>query len=90
MSPDINDEDISRIIELIIKYKIDGIIVSNTTDGNRENLNDVQRFEKGGLSGKPLKDISTDLIKKFYLETRGKIQIIVVGGVDTGKLLLKK
>ncbi len=90
LSPDINDEDISRIIELIIKYKIDGIIVSNTTDGNRENLNDVQRFEKGGLSGNPLKDISTDLIKKFYSETKGKIQIIGVGGVDTGKAAFEK
>ena len=90
LSPDINDEDISRIIELIIKYKIDGIIVSNTTDGNRENLNDVQRFEKGGLSGNPLKDLSTDLIKKFYSETKGKIQIIGVGGVDSGKAAFEK
>ncbi len=90
LSPDINDEEISRIIELIIKHKIDGIVVSNTTDSNRENLHDIQRFEKGGLSGKPLKDISTDLIKKFYSETKGKIQIIGVGGVDTGKAAFEK
>ncbi len=90
LSPDINDEDISRIIELIFKYKIDGIIVSNTTDGNRENLHDVQRFEKGGLSGNPLKDLSTELIKKFYSETKGKIQIIGVGGVNSGKAAFEK
>ena len=47
--------EISKIIELILKYKIDGIIVSNTTDSNRENLFDIQKNEKGGLSGQPLK-----------------------------------
>ena len=90
LSPDINDREISIIIELIIKYKIEGIIVSNTTDCNRENLIDAQRSETGGLSGKPLKDISTDLIKKFYSETKGQIQIIGVGGVDTGKAAFEK
>ena len=79
LSPDINNSEISKIIELIIKYKIDGIIVSNTTDNNRENLSDRQKNEKGGLSGQPLKNLSTNLIKKFYKDTKGKIQIIGVG-----------
>ena len=51
------------IIEIIIKYKISGIIVSNTTDSNREKLDDYKKYELGGLSGQPLKDISTNLIK---------------------------
>jgi len=42
------------------------------------------------LSGKPLKNISTNLIKKFYKETKGKIQIIGVGGVDTGQTAFEK
>jgi len=90
LSPDIDNSEISNIIELIIKYKIDGIIVSNTTDSNREKLSDIQKDEKGGLSGQPLKDISTNLIKKFYKETKGKIQIIGVGGVDSGKSAFEK
>ena len=45
LSPDINNDEISQIIELILKYKIDGIIISNTTDGNRENLFDNQKDE---------------------------------------------
>ncbi len=90
ISPDIDNSEISKIIELIIKYKIEGIIVSNTTDNNRENLTDEQKNEKGGLSGKPLKDISTDLIKKFYKDAKGKIQIIGVGGVDSGKTAFEK
>ena len=90
LSPDINDLDISGIIELINKYNIQGIIVSNTTDSNRENLSDVKKSEKGGLSGQPLKDISTNLIKKFYKETKGKIKIIGVGGVDSGQSAFEK
>ena len=90
LSPDINNLEISKIIELIFKYKIDGIIVSNTTDRNRENLSDVQKNEKGGLSGQPLKDLSTSLIKKFYKESKGNFQIIGVGGIDSGKSAFEK
>ena len=90
LSPDISNSEISKIIELIFKYKIDGIIVSNTTDRNRETLLDKQKNEKGGLSGRPLKNLSTDLIKKFYKDTKGKIEIIGVGGVDSGQSAFEK
>ena len=90
LSPDIDNNEISKIIELIIKHKVEGIIISNTTDSNRENLSDIQKNEKGGLSGQPLKDLSTNLIKKFFKETKGKIQIIGVGGVDSGQTAFEK
>tara|TARA_Y100000591_G_scaffold323453_1_gene341292 strand:- start:435 stop:1481 length:1047 start_codon:yes stop_codon:yes gene_type:complete len=90
LSPDINNLEISKIVELITKYKIDGIIVSNTTDSNRENLSDAQKNEKGGLSGQPLKGISTDLIRKFSKDLQGKVKIIGVGGVDTGQAAFEK
>ena len=90
LSPDIDNDEISKIIDLTIKYKISGIIISNTTDSNRENLFDVQKNEKGGLSGQPLKDLSTNLIKKFYKNTKGKLEIIGVGGVDNGKSAFEK
>ena len=90
LSPDITSEKVSEIIELIFKFNIEGIIVSNTTDSHRENLYDNQKNEKGGLSGKPLKEISTNLIKKFYSDTKGKIQIIGVGGVDSGQAAFEK
>ena len=66
------------------------IIISNTTDKNRENLTGSYRNEEGGLSGKPLGKISNDLIKKFYKETKGEIQIIGVGGVDSGQAAFEK
>ena len=90
LSPDINEKEISKIIELILKYKISGIIISNTTENNREVLNDLNKNEKGGLSGQPLREKSTNLIKKFYNETKGKIEIIGVGGVDSGKAAFEK
>ena len=90
LSPDINDSDISKILELIIKYNVSGIIVSNTTDGNRNNLSDIKKNEVGGLSGEPLRRLSTELIKKFYRETKGKITIIGVGGVDSGEAAFEK
>ena len=90
LSPDIKDDEINKIIELIAKHKIDGVIVSNTTDRNRENLSDINKNERGGLSGQPLKNLSTALIKKIYKETKGKIQIIGVGGVDSGKSAYEK
>ena len=90
LSPDINDNEIGRIVELVKSQKIQGIIVSNTTDSNRENLSDLKKNEKGGLSGQPLKNISTKLIKKFYKETRGEIKIIGVGGVDSGRSAFEK
>ena len=90
ISPDISDGEISGIVELTKKHNIQGIIVSNTTDGNRENLQDLKKNEVGGLSGQPIKNISTKLIKKFYKETGGKIKIIGVGGVDSGKSAFEK
>ena len=90
LSPDIDDKDVSRIVELIKRYNIQGIIISNTTDSNRENLSDTKKNEIGGLSGQPLKDISTNLIKKFYKDTKGRIKIIGVGGVDSGQSAFEK
>ncbi len=90
LSPDIYENSIDKIIDLIQRYNIQGIIISNTTDSNRENLLDLKKNEIGGLSGKPLKDISTNLIKKFYKKTRGKLKIIGVGGVDSGQSAFEK
>ncbi len=90
ISPDIKNNEIYTIVNLIDKYKIEGLVISNTTDNNREKLIDSQKSETGGLSGKPLRDISTQLIKKFYKETKGKIQIIGVGGVDSGQSAFEK
>ena len=90
VSPDIAESEISYIIDSIKKFNISGVIISNTTDKNRENLTGSYRSEEGGLSGEPLGKISNDLIKKFYKETKGDITIIGVGGINSGMTAYEK
>ena len=90
VSPDINNEIIKDISKLLIEYKVDALIVSNTTDQNRDNLKDHQKFQRGGLSGKPLRDVSNKLINHFFKNLNGQIKIIGVGGVDSGKSAYEK
>ena len=90
VSPDIAESEISYIIDSIKKFNISGVIISNTTDKNRENLIGSYRSEEGGLSGEPLGKISNDLIKKFYKETKGEITIIGVGGINSGMTAYEK
>ncbi|MDC0031768.1 quinone-dependent dihydroorotate dehydrogenase, partial [Candidatus Pelagibacter sp.] len=90
ISPDILDNQIISISKILLKYKVSAIIVSNTTESNRENLKDLHKHQKGGLSGKPIEEKSNRLIAKFYNLLKGKIIIIGVGGVDSGKSAYEK
>ena len=90
ISPDINEEQIGLISKIILAHKVSAIIVSNTTAKNREKLNDILKHQKGGLSGKPLEKECNKLISKFYKLLKGKIEIIGVGGIDSGKSAYEK
>ena len=90
ISPDLDESSINNIVNLSLKNNINGIILTNTSDKNRDKLIDNQKNEKGGLSGQPLKDLSTKIIKKFYKKLNGKIPIIGVGGVDSGNAAFEK
>ena len=90
ISPDIKDNQISEIAVSAIKNDISGIILTNTTNSNKDKLISDFKKEEGGLSGKPLQQISTNMIKKFYKQLNGKIPIIGVGGVNSGKSAYEK
>ena len=90
VSPDIKDNHIYEIVEVAIKNDISAIILTNTTNGNRDNLTSGFKEEEGGLSGNPLHQISTNMIKKFYKELNSQIPIIGVGGVNSGKAAYEK
>ena len=90
VSPDINDSDIPEIVNVAVKNNISAIILTNTTNGNRNNLTSRFKEEEGGLSGDPLQKISTIIIKKFYKQLNGNIPIIGVGGVNSGKSAYEK
>ena len=90
ISPDIDDQEIKKITEVLLSNKIEAVIISNTSDSSRDSLNNIQKHQKGGLSGKPIEEKSTKLINKFYKLLNGKIKIIGCGGVDSGKSAYEK
>ena len=90
ISPDIKDNQISEIAVSAIKNDISGIILTNTTNSNKDKLISDFKKEEGGLSGEPLQQISTNMIKKFYKQLNGKIPIIGVGGINSGKSAYEK
>ena len=90
VSPDLNDDQINEVSKIIMEQEIGIIIVSNTTDKNRENLKNINKLEKGGLSGKPIENISNEAISKFYKILKDKTKIIGVGGVSNGQDAFEK
>jgi dihydroorotate dehydrogenase len=90
VSPDISEEQVSMISKILLDHKVSAVIVSNTTTKNREKLNNILKHQKGGLSGKPLEEETNKLISKFYKLLKGKIEIMGVGGIDSGESAYKK
>jgi len=90
ISPDIDENQINLISEILLENEIKAIIISNTSESSRDKLSNVQRHQKGGLSGKPIEKKSNILINKFYKLLKGKIKIIGVGGVDSGQAAYDK
>ena len=90
ISPDIDENQINLISEILLENEIKAIIISNTSESSRDLLSDIQKHQKGGLSGKPIEKKSNLLISKFYKLLKGKIKIIGVGGVDSGQTAYDK
>ena len=90
VSPDISEDQVNQISEILLENGINVVIVSNTSDATRDKLSNIQRHQKGGLSGKPIEEKSNILINKFYKLLKGKIKIIGVGGVDSGQAAYDK
>ena len=55
-----------QIAKLVMEYKVDGLVISNTTVTRADSLQSEYKKEKGGLSGKPLREVSTDCIREMY------------------------
>ncbi|XP_064414226.1 dihydroorotate dehydrogenase (quinone), mitochondrial [Latimeria chalumnae] len=90
IAPDLTLQDKQDIASVVMELKVDGLIVTNTTVGRPASLQDPLRDELGGLSGKPLRELSTQTVWEMYSLTKGKIPIIGVGGVDSGADALEK
>lgn len=93
IAPDLNTTQLDEIIELVAETKIEGIIASNTSV-NREGLKDseekLDKIGYGGLSGKPIKDRSTQVIKYLADNSNKAFPIIGVGGIHSAEDALEK
>lgn len=84
IAPDLSDAEIRDICAVATEVQVDGLIISNSTV-DRAGLTSVHRDEAGGVSGRPLRDKSTQMVRKAYELTDGKIPIVGVGGVECGQ-----
>jgi len=93
IAPDLNNNQLDEIIDLIAETKIDGIVVSNTSV-NREGLKTspevLAQIGNGGLSGKPIRERSTKMIKYLSDKSNRSFPIIGVGGIHSAKDALEK
>lgn len=93
IAPDLSPSQLDDIIEIVIETKIDGIIATNTTI-SRDNLNtDQQTLTKigaGGLSGKPLRDKSTEVIRYICSRSGNAFPVIAVGGIHSAEDAVEK
>jgi len=85
MAPDLSDEDMADIADVAMTTNIDGIIVTNTTIDRPASLLSQNKVETGGLSGEPLFEMSTQVLRDMYRLTSGNIPLIGVGGVSNGE-----
>ena len=84
VAPDLTDEDMADIAGVARSLALDALVVSNTTIGLRDGLR-RHGTETGGLSGRPLFAMSTEVLRRFAQELRGAVPLIGVGGVSSAR-----
>lgn len=89
IDPDLSFSEIDDVIAITENYNVDGIIATNTTV-SRENLRSKHKDKPGGLSGLPLREKSTTIIRYIYHQTEGAVPLIGVGGVFDARDALEK
>ncbi|QBQ16028.1 quinone-dependent dihydroorotate dehydrogenase [Acinetobacter haemolyticus] len=90
VAPDLTTEDIQFIANQLLSFKIDGLIVTNTTLGREGVENLAHGDEAGGLSGAPVFAKSTECLRQFSKILKGKIPLIGVGGILSGEEAVAK
>ncbi|KAI4375889.1 hypothetical protein MLD38_013706 [Melastoma candidum] len=91
IAPDLSKEDLEDIAAVALALRLDGLIISNTTVSRPETVSSNPVAEEaGGLSGKPLFNLSTKILREMYILTRGKIPLIGCGGISCGEDAYKK
>lgn len=81
IAPDLTPEEVKNIADLLLEFSIDGVIATNTTISREKITGHALENEAGGLSGAPVKEISTKVLRLLSDELNGKIPIIAAGGI---------
>ena len=93
IAPDLTNTQLDDIVDIIGETRLDGVVATNTTI-NRDNLKTdkltVDKIGNGGLSGRPLKDRSTEVIKYLSKKSNKSFAIIGVGGISSSKDAIEK
>jgi dihydroorotate dehydrogenase len=84
LAPDLDDAAFADIIDVASHAGVDGFVLTNTTLARPDHLPEKFRAEKGGLSGPPVREMSTMKIRHAYALTQGRVPIIGLGGVASG------
>lgn len=90
IAPDLALENLDDIVRVARDRKVDGMIVSNTTVSRPQTLREAAAKEAGGLSGRPLFDLSTRMLAETYLRVEDQFPIVGVGGVDSAETAFAK
>lgn len=90
LAPDLENDDILRCVDTLIENGIDGVIATNTTISRKRVQGLEHAEETGGLSGAPLRDRSTEVVRLIAEHVKGAIPIIASGGVMTGADAVEK
>lgn len=88
IAPDLTTEQVDDVIELALEIKLDGLVATNTTisrEGLATHDSRLATIGAGGLSGLPLKNRSTEIVRYICQKTGGKIPVIASGGIFTGE-----
>jgi dihydroorotate dehydrogenase len=89
IAPDLSDDELQDIARCCAGGVVDAVIISNTTI-SRPALRSSHRNETGGLSGRPLRSLSTQALARFHLASDGKIPLIGVGGIEDADSAFEK
>ena len=85
IDPDLDNTARADVAAIVEARGVDGLVVSNTTAAGREGLKSRDRNEAGGLSGAPLFVASTEVLRDMYRRTGGRVPLVGVGGVASGR-----
>lgn len=90
LAPDLADAALEPLVEVCVSRGVSGLVLTNTTVSRPDGLRGRHRGEAGGLSGEPLRDRATEVLRRCFRLARGRLALVGAGGVASGDNALAK